>query len=432
MADINDIIHLLRRTEFIARPARVAELVPLTLEAAVDNILDTAPNQPVNQPVFVHDLSVNWAQRLQFHDWWIDRMATAPRPFQEKMTLFWHGHFVTEWGPIERTDYIAQNIDLYRTNALGKFRPFTHAMAKDTQMMFYLSNRSNVKGTPNENFGRELLELFTLGVGNYTEEDVLSCARAWTGHNLDGAGRYAFYPTRHDTGMKTFFGVTRNWDGPEIIDEILLNNKPKQLVSAQFIARKLWEFLAYQNPAQGIVDALAAEFVATDLDIRRLCRAILLRPEFYSTEARRGLVRSPVEYSVAIRAHSGVSARNLLIFDWALQMGQRLLDPPNVAGWKQNAYYLSTSALSARANVAKRAASQIRAGGNFDWLKTAGAETAVDTVANHFGLSLAPTTRAALVNGFNSEARAVGGSTATAVTNLFAAMLLTGEMNAPA
>ena len=112
-------------------------------------------------------------------------------------------------------------------------------------------------------------------------------------------------------------------------------------------------------------------------------------------------------------------------------MGQRLLDPPNVAGWKQNGYYLSTSSLSARANVAKRAASQIRAGGNFDSLRTATAETAVDTVANYFGLSLAPTTRAALVSGFTSETRAVGGSASTAVTNLFVATLLTGEMNAP-
>jgi len=431
MADINDIIHLLRRTEFIARPARVTELTPLTLDAAVDNILDIAPNQPVNQPVYVHDSSTNWTQRLQFHDWWIDRMATAPRPFQEKMTLFWHGHFVTEWLQSERTDFMAQNIGLYRTHALGMFRPFTHAMAKDTQMMIYLSNRFNVKGTPNENFGRELLELFTLGVGNYTEEDVLSCARAWTGHNLNSANQYTFYPTKHDTGMKTFFGVSRNWDGPEIIDEILLNNAAKQLVSAKYITRQLWEFLAYPNPAQGIVDALAADFVASDLNIRTLCRAILLRPEFYSTEARQGLVRSPVEFSVAIRAHSGVPARNLQISDWSIQMGQRLLDPPNVAGWKQNGYYLSTSSLSARANVAKRAASQIRAGGNFDSLRTATAETAVDTVANYFGLSLAPTTRAALVSGFTSETRAVGGSASTAVTNLFAATLLTGEMNAP-
>lgn len=431
MADINDIIHLLRRTEFIARPARVAELTPLSLEAAVDNILDTAPNQPVNQPVYVHDNTVNYAQRLQLHDWWIDRMATAPRPFQEKMTLFWHGHFVTEWNTTERTDFMAQNIALYRTHALGMFRPFTHAMAKDTQMMWYLSNRSNVKGTPNENFGRELLELFTLGVGNYTEEDVLSCARAWTGHNLNSSNQYTFYSTRHDTGMKTFFGVTRNWDGPEIIDEILLNNASKRLVSAQLIARKLWEFLAYQNPAQNIVDALAAEFVASDLNIRTLCRAILLRPEFYTTQSRQGLVRSPVEYSVAIRAHSGVPARSLWIFDWSLQMGQRLLDPPNVAGWKQNAYYLSTSALSARANVAKRAASQIRTGGNFDALKTATPAVAVDTVANYFGLSLAPSTRTALINGFTAETKAVGGSASTAVTNLFTATLLTGEMNAP-
>ncbi len=434
MANIDDIIHLLRRTEFIARTARVTELTPLTLEDAVDNILDFAQNASLVAPpeYFTYDSMQNGNYRVGMHNWWIDRMATAPRPFHEKMTLFWHGHFVTDWSTTERTDLMMKQIDLDRTHAIGNFRTFTHAMALDPQMLRYLSNATNVKANPNENFARELLELFTLGVGNYTQDDIAAAARAWTGHNLNNATQtYLFRSQHHDTDPKTFFGTTKNWDGPDIIDEILRDNAPKQLVAAKYMAKKLWEFLAYDAPAQNIVDELADVFVQNDMEIRPLVRAVLLRPEFYSAQARQGLVRSPVEWCVAILAHGNLTANQSQVYNWSLMMGQRVMDPPNVAGWKNNEYYLTTSSLAGRANFARRCAGQLRLNGGFNFAQSLSTPDAVDAVAAFFGLSLAPSTREALMAGVNAERAASGATSSTAITNLLICTMLTGEMNAP-
>lgn len=433
MANTDDIIHLLRRTEFVARATRVDALTPLSLEDAVDDVLDFTKNSTTTPPVLlVDDLPSRWNMRLQLHDWWLDTMASAPRPFQEKLTLFWHGHFVSDFATTERLDMLAKQLHLYRQMAVGNFRAFTHAMAIDPHMLRYLSGASNVKGNPNENFARELMELFTLGAGNYTQDDIAAAARAWTGHNLDWPTQtYTFFPSRHDNGNKTFFGQTKNWDGPDIINEILRDNAAKKAIAARYITRKLWEFLAYPNPTGSLVDDLADGFLATDLELRPLIRAILLRPEFYSPQARQGLVRSPVEWSVAILAHTGLTARQCLIADWSIQMGQRALDPPNVAGWKANGYYLTTSALSARANIARRAAGRLRLNSGFNYLYAMTPTQAVATVAAFFGVVLSPSTRQTLIDAYTAERTAVGGNQYTAVSNLLALTMLTGEMNVP-
>ncbi|MFZ4812379.1 MAG: DUF1800 domain-containing protein [Ilumatobacteraceae bacterium] len=432
MADTNDIIHLLRRTEFVARASRVAALQPMTLEQAVEDVLDFSRNT-TSPPAWMTVLQQDrYGQLVAMHNWWLDTMATAARPFQEKLTLFWHGHFVSDYGAMERPDFTLQQIGLYRRMAVGNFRAFTQAMSIEPVMLAYLSNDKNMKGNPNENFARELMELFTLGVGNYSQSDVVAAARAWTGHTLDFETKtYRFDATQHDTGNKTFFGTTKNWDGPEIIDEILRDNKPKQAIAARFMARKLWEFLAYPDPEQAIIDELATGFVATDLEIRPLVKAILLRPEFYSTKAKQGLVRSPVEWSVALLAHTGFTAARAGIMDRGLDMGQRLFNPPNVAGWKSNGYYLTTGMLSARAKLAQQVANELLFSGGFGYLETMSPALAVDNVAAFFGVVLAPTSRSAIIDSFSSDLAAVGWNKRLAVGNLLITMMLTGEMNVP-
>jgi uncharacterized protein (DUF1800 family) len=277
-------------------------------------------------------------------------------------------------------------------------------MAIDRAMLVYLSNAENVKGSPNQNFARELMELFTLGVGNYAESDVEASARAWTGHNADWPNYvYQFKPTRHDTGLKTFFGTTRNWDGPEIIDEILLNNAAKKQIAARFITKKLWEFLAHPSPPTAVLDAIAPVFAA-DMDLKNLARLILNRPEFYSTTAKQGLVRTPIEYIVALCYYSGLSADALGVSWRAESTGQQMYQPPNVAGWKPNGYWLNTSALAGRADFARSVTWQLRANGGFDNLYTMTAANAVDYVASYFGINpLSATTRTALINARNAE-----------------------------
>ena len=200
---------------------------------------------------------------------------------------------------------------LFRTDGLGSFENLVQKMSLQVAMLIYLDNDPNEKGSPNENFARELLELFTLGVNQYTQDDVVAAARAWTGHNVDynvTPRVYRFYPTRHDYRNKTFMGTTQNWDGPQIITRVL-TVEPQRSIAARFIAKKLWTFFAYSNPSA--TDARRAR-----RRVRRartstsapLLRSIFLHPEFYSITARQGLVRSPVEWVVACLKALGFTA----------------------------------------------------------------------------------------------------------------------------
>ena len=426
----DDLAHLLRRTEFVVRPSRLAELKLLdltTYAAAVDNVLDIGlnGNPPLPASFQSEDPVSNWDQYVDGCSFWINNMVSKTRPFQEKMTLFWHGHFVSAWWDVVKGFHMMEQTQMYRENALGNFHTLTQKMAVDRAMLVYLSNAENVKGSPNQNFARELMELFTLGVGYYTEGDVEAAARAWTGHNADWPEYvYQFKSTRHDYGSKTFFGTTKAWDGPEIITEILVNNAVKKQIAARFITKKLWEFLAHPTPPVAVLDALAPAFAA-DMNILNLVRGILNRPEFYSTTAKQGLVRTPIEYIVALCYYSGLTPDNLGVAWRAETTGQQIYQPPNVAGWKANSYWLNTSALAGRADFARSVTWQLRDNGGFDNLYNMTAANAVDYVASFFGINpLSATSRTALINARTAEANKWW-----AATNLLTMTMLTPEFH---
>ncbi len=227
-------------------------------------------------------------------------------------------------------------------------------MSLQPAMLIWLDNDPNTKGHPNENFARELMELFTLGVNQYTQDDIVASARAWTGHNtLDGdPTTYHFYANRHDNDPKTFMGVTQNWDGPDIINFLLRDDLARKNIAARFIARKLWTFFAYPNPDSSIVDTLAGAFLAADFSIEELVRAIFNHSAFLATEAKQGLVRTPVEWVVACIRTLGIDADNSNPQWWMEDMGQQLFEPPDVSGWRPNEYWLTTSRVWSRANFA--------------------------------------------------------------------------------
>ena len=433
MADPALIAHLLRRTEFVARPARVAALAGGSIAAAVDDVLAFGHNADPQIPAEIvnHDGSNAGAQKATAYHWWLDSMATRPRPFQEKLTLFWHGHFTSEWDMVNRTDHMTRQNQLYRVNAIGNLLPLAQAMAIEPAMLLYLSNGVNVKTAPNQNFAREFLELFTVGAGNFTEDDVVAVSRAWTGHNYDQATKsYQFRAAKHDTDNKTLFGITRNWDGPDVVNEVLRDNPTTRLISARRIAGKMWEYLAHPRPADNLVVELGDIFVANNLEIRPLVAAILNRPEFYSVEAQQGLVRTPTEWAVALLVASGQTSRAVGLYDFADRMGQKVFEPPNVSGWRNNAVWMSTSALSGRAAVAKKVAALMRANGGYDHLSAMSTAEAVDAVAAVFCVApLAAPTRQTLIDAFAAERLASNGSNAKAVTSLLTMMMLTGEMN---
>ena len=276
-------------------------------------------------------------------------MATTTTPLQEKLTLFWHGHFATANYKVADTRLMYLQNALFRSMATGNFRDLVQQMSLQPAMLIWLDNDPNEKGSPNENFARELMELFTLGVDQYTQDDVVASARAWTGHNTLDSDRtqYHFYPHRHDNGLKTFMGVTQNWDGPDIINFILRDDPThKQIAARVHRQRRCGRSSRTRTPTTAIVTTLADAFLGADLSIAELVRAIFNHPAFLSAAAKQGLVRSPAEWVVACMRAVGMSADDANPQWWMADMGQQLFEPPNVSGWRPNEYWLTTSRVS--------------------------------------------------------------------------------------
>ena len=347
-----DIAHLLRRAGFGGTATQITTLAAQPWATTVDHLLDFSGAPADTQPSFFADGIGDWEKEFKLQAWWLDRMATTTTPLQEKLTLFWHGHFATANDKVDDPRLMYLQNALFRSMAAGNFRDLDQQMSLQPAMLIWLDNDPNTKGHPNENFARELMELFVLGVGNYTQEDVVASARAWTGHNtLDSARtQYHFYPNRHDTGLKTFMGVTQNWDGPDIINFMLRDDAWRKGIAARFIATKMWSFFAYPGPDDTIVTTLADSFVAADFSIAALVRAIFNHPAFLSPTAKQGLVRSPAEWVVTCMRGVGISAVNANPQWWMEDMGQALFEPPNVSGWRPNGYWLTTSRIWARVN----------------------------------------------------------------------------------
>jgi uncharacterized protein (DUF1800 family) len=397
--DPNDVAHLLRRAGFVGTPSQITSLAALNIDQVVAQVLDTSANPGVTMPPSVgNDAVEKYVQFTDMGHWWFDRMASTPTPIVEKMTLFWHGHFTTSLSKVYEPDHIWHQHVLYRTAGLGNYRDLAQAMAIEPAMVLYLDNADSYKRSPNQNFARELMELFLLGVGNYDEGDVAAAAAAWTGYSYNWDTRqYEYKPDWHDNGNKTFFGTTKNWNGPGIIDEIFAS---KGTIVAKHIARKLWEFFAYQNPSQAIIDALAAVLVNGNW-IKAVLSALFQRAEFYSATAKQGRVRSPIEYVVAVLKGLQVPSADLHP-EWFMEgMGQELWDPPDVSGWKLNKYWVSTSMLYAKARFAESSSWTLN-DKNHHPFANAASMSPTDLAQRGFDLfgitTPMPTTRTVLVN----------------------------------
>lgn len=346
-----DAAHLLRRAGFGGTATEVANLATLTRAQAVAKVLDmSAAPADVPPSTIGSSATSDYQQWIDLVRWQFDRCATTTTPLSEKMTLFWSNHFVSAFNKVGDASFIYRQNAFYRANAFGDFRLLAQGMAVQPAMLDYLDNRYSTKWGPNQNFARELMELFLLGVGNYSEDDVVAAAAAWTGHSIDAADNYVFKPTQHDTEARRFLDRTAVWDGPQIIDEILTTRRS---TVARFIVGKLWTFFAYPNPQDAIVTALADIFIANNLNIRKLVEAMFLRDEFYSDQAMNGLVRTPIEFIVAIMRAVGLNAAELHPEWFAGDLGQEPFSPPDVSGWKWNEYWISTNFAAAKANFAQ-------------------------------------------------------------------------------
>ncbi|MBV8425169.1 MAG: DUF1800 domain-containing protein, partial [Candidatus Eremiobacteraeota bacterium] len=301
--------------------------------------------------------------------WWIGRMIASPAPLQEKMTLFWHGHFTSayEGKGISAQDIFAQN-QLYRSYALGNIRALALAVSHDPAMLKYLDNRANRAQHPNENYARELMELFTLGIGNYTEQDVRESARAFTGYTLDADDQFVFNQRIHDSGAKTFLGRTGNFTGDDIVNIIF-----QQSAASQFFARELVAFYVYSDPEPQLVDAVAALLRKNDYNLAPVMSTLLRSNVFYSDRAYRALVKSPTEFIVGSYKLLGmpVDAVDPPALAAMSRMGQRLFYPPNVKGWDGGATWLNSGTLLTRENFAGALCASPQMLQNATWLTQA-------------------------------------------------------------
>ena len=422
-----DVAHLLRRAGFGGSHAQVAELARLDIHAIVDRVLDVRTAPPVVPPaVFADPLAGGYEQWVGMTHTWLERMRTSPAPIVEKMVLFWHGHLTSSIYKVEKPTRMWEQLDLYRSMGMGNVHDLVQAAAINPAMLRYLDNDTNVDGAPNENFARELMELFTLGVGHYTQDDVVAAARAWTGHGRDWkTGEYVFRRELHDGRVKSLFGIMKNWDGPDVITEILMGSKRD--VAARFLVTKLWTFLAHPNPDPALVSELASRYLGSGMNITALLRAIFLRPEFYSVTAKRGLVRSPIEYMVAAMKGAELGCDVAHPEWWVEGMGQVPYSPPNVSGWRPNGYWVSTSATWAKIGFANHLRWKINETGLLRGIEGLPPAESVKAVLRQFGVDRAgPQTKAALER---YVARERGSDRWAERPNLILLVLLSPEMH---
>ena len=287
---------------------------------------------------------------LESIELWLNRMLSSQAQTREKMTLFWHGHFATSVQKVKSPLLMHQQNALFRKQALGNFKALTHEICEDPAMMLYLDTDKNVKGQPNENFARELLELFTLGEGSgYTETDIAEAARAFTGYQLNRlAGKPKFVPRKHDNGEKTFMGKSGAFNQDAIVDVVF--ETPR---CAEFMAAKLWEFFAYETPSDGIVEPLAKQFRESGYEVKPLLRTIFLSEAFNSAEALRTQIKSPVQFIVQMARELELpKVPPRIAWNAMQQLGQVLYNPPNVAGWEGGRSWINTNTLLTRYNIA--------------------------------------------------------------------------------
>jgi uncharacterized protein (DUF1800 family) len=354
-AERSSLAHLLRRAGFGATPGEWQEYSQLGIKGTMQYLLHPE-NVTQNFDQLLETIGGNFVDLDTLAgaaSWWIFRMVKTRRPLEEKMTLFWHEHFATSFYKVGNARWMSGQIDTFRKHALGSFRTMLQAVTRDPAMLIWLDGAQNRVGKPNENFAREVMELFTMGVGSgYTEKDVQEGARAFTGWAYDYKTRSFYYnPYLHDDGWKTFLGQSGNFHGDDIIDIIA-----RQPATAKFITTKLWKFFVSDDPPPTAeLERLSRIYLSSGFDIGKVVEAILISPLFYSDAVRYSQIKTPAEYVVGVIRTLDAPLLSIRNLPSALStMGQELLNPPNVAGWPGGREWINTRTLLARVNFSSQ------------------------------------------------------------------------------
>jgi uncharacterized protein (DUF1800 family) len=351
--DIKQVGHLYRRAAFGATAVDLDAALKAGPEKAVDALLHAAADDDPAVAAFVQQTDP-LAQSIaranngpQLRAWWLYRMLYSPQPLREKLTLFWHNHFATSNAKLQNVGSMLGQYRLMHKHALGNFAVLLQEMSKDPAMLVWLDTRGSKKGTPNENYARELMELFSLGPGNYTEKDIREAARAFTGWDLKD-GKAVFKADAHDDGEKIVLGQTGKWQGEDIVRFCL-----DQEAAPRFIARKLFRFLISETlPAMpDLIEPLAEQLRKSNWDFGGLVRTVLRSNLFFSPLAYRSSIKSPVEFAIGIvRGLEGRIGTTQLAL--ALEgLGQSIFYPPSVKGWDGGPAWLNGQTLLYRQNL---------------------------------------------------------------------------------
>jgi uncharacterized protein (DUF1800 family) len=342
------IAHLLRRAGFGSSPSELDAAVSRGYDATLDQLL--APSDD-------HDAADDELDRLSFQAqrpndaqrWWLVRMRYTSRPLVEKMTLFWHGHFATGLSKvgIRNLPLMRQQNDLFRLQGMGNFSDLLLGVSKDPAMIIWLDGQLNHKAAPNENYGRELMELFTLGIGNYGEDDVKAAARAFTGWSIDNERRFVFNAGDHDDGPKTLLGQTGNFNGDDVVSMLVAHP-----ATATRLATRLARFFVSDPPDSQLVKNLAQTYLSSHYDIRTVLRALFKSDAFSSAASYHALIKSPTEFVVGTLRSLDIRTDGIGLPPIMSALGQQLFNPPDVSGWAGGGAWISTQTMLARDNMA--------------------------------------------------------------------------------
>ena len=404
--EIQLMAHLMRRAGFGATRDELEEYVDKGYEAVVEDLLN--PSDPQNLPDDIirryHTEQSELRLATGAAAYWMYRLITTRCPLEDKLALFWHGLFATAYNKLNQATALLDQVDMFRRHGLGSLSTLLVELSKDPAMIIWLDNNENHKGAINENYGRELLELFPLEIGNYTEQDIKECARAFTGWTLRNAEYMAMRASRdsiwpysrigwhfdyrdydHDDGEKTFLGETGNFNGEDIVDIIC-----RQEATPRFICTRLFQYFAadeVDEQSERVIDSMVQAYWDSHYEIRPVLRTLLNSEYFKSDQARFARVKGPVELVVgAVRLAGSYRTPTQGIEQVASQagfMGQQLLHPPSVEGWHEGIEWIDSSALVERVNLAAHELSNV---------KNPGVRRIIDRLADDNGGLLSPET----------------------------------------
>ncbi|MDP7578320.1 MAG: DUF1800 domain-containing protein [SAR202 cluster bacterium] len=404
LRDTKLMAHLLRRAGFGATHIELEDYLQKGYEATVESLLYPTDSDHMPEDI-IRRYHVDQSELRQYDAAaanWMYRMITSKSPLEEKIALFWHSLFATGYSKLNQARSLLNQIDMFRQNGLGRFDTLLLELSRDPAMIIWLDNDQNHRDAINENYGRELLELFSMGIGNYTEEDIKECARAFTGWTLGNVeymamraskdsiwpyGRIAWHfgyrPEDHDDGEKTFLGETGNFNGEDIIDIISKND-----ASARFVATRLFQFFAadeIDDEGEKVVEKMMESYFESGYEIRSIIRTLFNSDYFKSGKARYARVKCPVEQVIGtIRLAGSYQKPDLGVNEVASQafyMGQGLLIPPTVEGWHEGAEWIDSGALVERVNFA---ANELRK------TKESGVRSIIDRMSVQNGHALTP------------------------------------------